>query len=229
MIGIIGAMPDEVRHVVDRMAHCVTETISGMPFHKGVLFDAEVVAAVSGIGKVHAAMCAQTMILKYAPHTVINTGVAGGLADFLVPGDIVIATALVQHDIDHSGFGDPIGLIPGLEMLEIPCSSHLVRRFRSLSENTKEYGVYAGKIATGDQAVFDRTKSEWIRKQFDALAIDEEGGSIAQVCCHNGVDFCEIRSISDNAGAGAQLTYFENKQLAARRPSELVMQYIKQL
>ena len=39
----------------------------------------ETVVAVAGVGKVNAAVCAQTMILKYSPDIMINVGVAGGL------------------------------------------------------------------------------------------------------------------------------------------------------
>ena len=79
MIGIIGAMDIEVQGLKDRMKNLVTETVGSIEFSTGILHGVECVVARCGIGKVNAAMCAQTMILRYSPSAIINTGVAGGI------------------------------------------------------------------------------------------------------------------------------------------------------
>ena len=62
------------------------------------------------------------MILRYRPRLVINTGVAGGMGKGIKIGDIVVADAVVQHDMDTSAMGDPKGLIPGIDRIQIPAT-----------------------------------------------------------------------------------------------------------
>ena len=125
MIGIIGAMHIEVETVKSLMENKVSETVSGMEFVSGTLFGRKIVVAVCGIGKVAAAMCAQTMILKYSPECIINTGVGGSLDPELHICDVVIAESLVQHDMDTSPLGDPVGLISGINIVNIPCDGRV--------------------------------------------------------------------------------------------------------
>lgn len=140
MIGIIGAMHIEVETVKSLMENKVSETVSGMEFVSGTLFGRKIVVAVCGIGKVAAAMCAQTMILKYSPECIINTGVGGSLDPELHICDVVIAESLVQHDMDTSPLGDPVGLISGINIVNIPCDGRvtaaLLKARRLLTEFT---------------------------------------------------------------------------------------------
>ena len=72
MIGIIAAMNVEMESLRSYMTDTTTETVSGVTFVRGTLEGKEVVTAVCGIGKVFAALCAQTMILRYAPECIIT-------------------------------------------------------------------------------------------------------------------------------------------------------------
>ncbi|MBQ6859719.1 MAG: 5'-methylthioadenosine/S-adenosylhomocysteine nucleosidase, partial [Clostridia bacterium] len=99
MIGIIAAMNVEMESLRTHIENPETEVISGIRFVRGMLDGKEVVTAVCGIGKVFAAMCAQTMILHYQPSSIINTGVAGTLTDELGIGSVAVSTAVVQHDM----------------------------------------------------------------------------------------------------------------------------------
>lgn len=102
MIGIIAAMNVEMDSLRSHIENPVSETISGIRFVSGTLEGREVVTAVCGIGKVFAALCAQTMILRYHPECIINTGVAGTLTNDLGVGSVAISSAVVQHDMDSS-------------------------------------------------------------------------------------------------------------------------------
>ncbi len=117
-IGIIGAMDVEVAELIESMENIKKDTISGIVYYEGTLQGKDVVVAKCGIGKVHAAVCTQTMILKYNPAAIINTGVAGSLSASLDIGDLVVSNKVVQHDFDTSGVGDPIGLISGIDLIE---------------------------------------------------------------------------------------------------------------
>ena len=120
MTGIIGAMHIDVETIKSLMKNKTAEKIGGVEFVKGTLHGKEIVIAVCGIGKVAAAMCTQAMILRYSPDRIINTGVGGSLSTKLTIGDIAVAESLVQHDMDTSPLGDPVGLISGLNIVNIP-------------------------------------------------------------------------------------------------------------
>ena len=101
-IGIIGAMDVEVNGLVSRLENKNSEIVSGITFYSGELLGKRVVIAKCGIGKVFAATCAESMIIKYSPRLIINSGVGGALAKDLSTGDIVIADKLCQYDMDTS-------------------------------------------------------------------------------------------------------------------------------
>ena len=111
IIGIIGAMRVEMEALAASLENKKTEVVSDMEFHTGSLHGHDVVLAVCGVGKVFAAMCAQTMILRFGATKIINTGVAGTLSDKLSVCDIAVSDDVVQHDMDTSPLGDPVGLI----------------------------------------------------------------------------------------------------------------------
>lgn len=74
--------------------------------YTGTLFGQEVVLAVCGPGKVNAALCAQSMILRHHPRWILNLGVAGAGEAGVSIGDMVVASCTVQHDMDTSPIGD---------------------------------------------------------------------------------------------------------------------------
>ena len=125
-IGIIGAMRVEIEALAAAMENPKTEVISGIEFRSGILCGREAVLAVCGVGKVFAALCAQTMILRCGVDAVINTGVAGTLSGELSIGDIAVAADVVQHDMDTSPLGDPVGLISGLNIVHMKQNYFLI-------------------------------------------------------------------------------------------------------
>ena len=110
-IGIIGALNDEVIHIIELLENRECEVVSGTEFNYGKIGTRTVVVARCGVGKVFAALCAEAMILRYSPSLIINSGVGGALEPSLRPTDIVFAGSLVQHDMDTSPLGDPKGLL----------------------------------------------------------------------------------------------------------------------
>ena len=202
MIGIIGAMQIEVEGLIAAMTDAQSETVGTVKYTKGIIGGTEVVAAVCGIGKVYAAICAQTMILKYSPSLIINTGVAGSLSPELNTGDVAVASAVVQHDMDTTPIGEPPGFISVIEEVEIKSDKEASGR---LISELEKLGVkcVSGTIASGDQFIADSAKKKRIVSLFGAVACEMEGASIGQVCRVNNVPFCVIRAISDSADGGA--------------------------
>jgi adenosylhomocysteine nucleosidase len=222
MIGIIGAMRVEVEDLISIMTDETTETISSVTYHIGKINGVPCVVAQCGVGKVAAAVCAQTMILKYQPSALINVGVAGGIGENIHIGDIVISSGLVQHDMDTSAVGDEKGLISGLNLVTIPASKNLIDLVASISNEVFGQGVHIGIIATGDQFICSREKFQAIADEFGACACEMEGASIAQVCYINQVDFVVIRSISDNANEEASVDFNTFAVTSAHKLTELI-------
>ncbi len=225
MIGIIGAMKPEIDGIKAVLENKKTENISGIEFVCGTVCGREVVAAQSGVGKVFAAICAQTMILRYSPETIINIGVGGTLTEKLGIGDIAVASAVVQHDMDTSPIGDPVGLISGINVIEIPCGRKTVEKFR---DSVSSLGIKCeiGIIASGDQFISSSAQKRRIRENFDAIACEMEGGAVGQVCYVNGVDFCVVRAISDSADGEAKMDYPAFMEMAAKNSVEVMKNFL---
>ncbi len=193
-IGIIGAMKVEADSFRALLENRRDTYISNICFSEGILASRDVVIAVSGVGKVFAAMCAQTMILKFGVDVIVNTGVAGALDDTLSVCDAVVADFVLQHDMDTTAIGDAPGLISGINIIDIPCDERVTDALeKSLGANR----CIRAKIASGDIFVGDRAEKNRIREKFGAAACEMESGAIAQVCYVNEVPFGVLRVISD--------------------------------
>ncbi len=222
MIGIIGAMEIEISGLREQMENRQTEHISGIRFDWGTIHGVLCAVAVCGPGKVNAAVCAQAMIMRFHPRLLINSGVAGGIGKDVQIGDVVIATAVVQHDMDTSPLGDPVGLISGLNLVEIPAEERASQILADHAQKIYQGGVFRGIIATGDQFMADRNKIAAIAEQFHAMACEMEGGSIGQVCYMNKTPFTVLRAISDNGNDDAVLDYPKFAKEAADRSIALL-------
>lgn len=228
MIGIIGAMEIEVEAIRAQLEKAETENISGIDFVRGFLDGHEVVIARCGIGKVFAAICAQTMILRYAPSCIINTGVAGTLTSRLSIGDIAVASTVVQYDMDTSPLGDPVGLISGIDIIHFPASKQLIDIAEEILIE-KKFNFLIGTIATGDRFMNDNTYKSRLNHDFDAIACEMEGGAIGHVCYVNQTPFLILRAISDGADEQSDMDYPTFVKMAAARSSEVLHDLIVRL
>ena len=208
MIGIISAMAAEMEAVQALLENPQSETVGGVAFTRGTIAGNQAVTAVCGVGKVHAALCAQAMILQYRPALIINTGVAGCLAAGIDIGDVVVAANAVQHDMDTISLGDAPGLISGLNIIQLPCDAAAAQL---LAQSAAAAGVrvHRGTVASGDQFIHDKARKDWIHAQFAALCCEMEGAALAQVCCINQTPCAILRAISDNADGGAPVSFLE--------------------
>ncbi len=223
-IGVIGAMQMEIDNLKESMENVTAETVSGVTFVCGTLGGKEIVAAVCGVGKVFAAICAEAMILHWHVDRIINIGVAGTLCKELGVMDIAVASAVVQHDMNTSALGDPVGLISGINEVFFDTDEGM-RKLLCECLTEKGYRYQVGTIATGDLFLHKKEQKERIHERFQAIAGEMEGGSIGQVCYVNAVPFAILRSISD--GEGGAMDYAEFAELAALRAIEVVVSFIE--
>ena len=228
MIGIIGALDIELERLIGAMQGPVHREISGVPFTCGRLLGTDVVIARAGVGKVNAAVCAQTMALIYEPELIINSGVSGALSPDLRVGDVVIGTDVVQHDVDTTAMGDEPGFVSTVDRLSFPLDNFASTAIAAAAE---ELGIRAvrGRIASGDQFVASTERKEEIVRLFSAVTCEMEAGAIAHVCFLNRVPCAVIRCISDGGNEEAPMSYEEFLPLAAKNSAELTLAYLKSL
>ncbi|MEG1148838.1 MAG: 5'-methylthioadenosine/adenosylhomocysteine nucleosidase [Niameybacter sp.] len=229
VIGVIGAMEEEVESLKEKMTITHTATAAGMTFYIGTLYDQHIVLARSGVGKVNAAVCAQLMISLFDANYLINSGVAGTLKEGIDQGDLVISTDAVQHDFDVTALGDPLGEISRLGITYFEADDTLIDLATQAFSNLKLQDVKAfkGRVASGDQFIAGGPVQERIQKHFAPSAVEMEGAAIAHVAYINQVPYVIIRSISDKANGEADLSYEEFLPLAAKNASLLMDEIIR--
>lgn len=213
-IGIIGAMEIEVAALKEAMKIEKIVNKAGMEFCQGQLGGKSVVVVKSGIGKVNAAMCTQILADDFKVEAVINTGVAGSLNNEINIGDVVISTDLVQHDMDATVFGYPLGQTPQMNIFSIPAHEAMAELAReTANELDPRRTVFKGRIVSGDQFVSSNEVKERIQKEFKAQCTEMEGAAIAQAAYLNQLPFVVLRVVSDKADGSASEDYpaFEKK------------------
>lgn len=228
MIGIIGAMDIEVESIKALLCDTVTQTVSGVDFLQGKFDGKDVVVAKCGVGKVFSALCTEAMILKYNPEIIINVGVAGCLTPVLKIGDVVIADNVVQHDMDTSPLGDPIGMLSDINIVHIPTDERITALLED-SVKSAGFDYRIGTVASGDQFVADSEKKEFIKSNFGAVSCEMEGGSIGHVCYVNKVPFAVLRAMSDGADDGADMDFPAFCKMAAENEVTVIRDFLTRI
>lgn len=225
-VGVICAMESEAAGILAAMKDKKEETVGTLTFYSGTVGRHPAVLAVCGIGKVFAAMCTQTMILKYRPDCIINSGVAGSLSEELDILDFAVSTNLVEHDMDTSPLGDPVGMISGINLVYLP-SDDLLRG--DVLEIAEKEGIktLCGTIASGDQFIATDARKEWIKSQFSPIACEMEGAAVAQVAHVNKVPFVVIRAISDSYSGQNEMDYAAFAPQAAKKSARLIVSLLE--
>ena len=215
-IGIIGAMEEEVAVLKQEMNIEETVDYASMQFCKGTLCGKNVVIVRSGIGKVNAAICAQVLADRFNVDVLINTGIAGSLDAAIDIGDMVISTDLVEHDMDATIFGDPLGQVPRMDTFSFPAEKDLIEKAVAANEEANpDIKTFTGRIVSGDQFVSSAEVKEKLVKNFQAKCTEMEGAAIAHAAYLNKVSCVIIRAISDKADNSATMDYptFEKKAI----------------
>lgn len=202
MIGIIGALADEIKNIDSLLENKRYAVYGGLEFTVGTLEGEELVLGICGMGKVFSAIMAQVMISEFSPELIINVGAAGTLSDKLHIGDIAIGEKTLQHDMDNSPLGFRKGEIAEMKSVYFDCDENAVKLFCRCAE---ELGIShkTAVIATGDVFVNKSEIKERIRTEFGAEVAEMEGAAIGQVCTFRGVPYCVVRAISDEADNSA--------------------------
>ncbi len=227
MIGIIGAMEEEVAELYSSMTDKHVEEKGVWKFYVGKLSGADAVIVKSGIGKVNMAACAQKLIDVYEVKSLINTGVAGSLDASIDIGDIVVSTDCIQHDMDAVAFGYKPGVIPQMDRSVFESDEEMAQKAVEICKNSiKEINVHRGRVLSGDVFVADAAKKKFLVEEFNGKCTEMEGASMAQVAYLNSIPFLVLRAISDKADGSANMDYDKFEKEAIRHLVVLVKELV---
>ena len=238
MIGIIGAMEDEVTLLRNCMDERQTAETGGGEYTSGKIGNREVVLLRCGIGKVNAAVGCALLINNYKPNFIINTGSAGGIGSpaegVMGIGDIIIPGGLLYHDFDLTALNYEPGQIPGHPPV-FPVNEQLVRRAVQAVTELKEeqilpagLNIWQGLVGSSDSFMNKPEHIARVRRLFpDVLAVEMESAAIAHCCRLFYIPVIIIRSISDIAGAASPAEFRDFLPVASKHSSEIVMRIIR--
>lgn len=230
MLGIIGAMEEEVNQLKEVMENVSVETRASMDFFKGTIEGCPVVVVRSGIGKVNAGICTQILADIYQVKAVVNTGIAGSLQAKIDIGDIVLSTDTLQHDVEAEAFGYPVGQIPRMDTLAFAADEKLLSCAEECcSRVNPDIKTFRGRVLSGDQFIADGKKKEWLVKTFDGCCTEMEGAAIGQAAYLNKIPFLVVRAISDKADGSASVDYPEFEAKAISHTVALMKAMIRSL
>ncbi len=226
-IAIMGAMPEEIAPILEKVGVYTTHEIAGNKYYTCRYDRHDLVIAYSKIGKVFSALTAATMIETFGAQTMLFSGVAGAISPQLAIGDLIVATRLCQHDLDITAFGHPYGYVPeGAQFVE--ADADLIQKAVAVAAEMGEK-LHTGVIATGDQFVADPVRKAWIAETFAADALEMEGASVAVVCEALDVPFFILRAISDAADMDAGFDFDSFLESSAIISADFVMKMVEHI
>jgi adenosylhomocysteine nucleosidase len=226
MLGIITAVETERDAALNRLTDIRDSNLYGIEFYSGRIENHPCVIALAGVGKVNAARCTQLMIDHFSPERIVNIGSAGGLHPEVKIGDVVISTSCIQYDVILTPFGIKQGAFSEDDDGFIEADPNFMELCKKAMSRCvgKEYRIFNGPIATGDQFNNSPARKDQLYQDFGAYCNEMEGAAVAQVCALCDVPFVIIRSISDKSDGDTLEMYNHFKILAAERCSDFLAQ-----
>jgi adenosylhomocysteine nucleosidase len=226
-LAIVSAMREEIGGLRSHVDAARSERHAGRDFHLGHLHGVPCVLVLSGVGKVAAAATTAMLLDRFGARAVVFTGTAGGLGPTVGVGDVVVATSLLQHDLDasplfprwevpltgrsrfepHAGLSDLLAAASADALADLDAWCPPVLR-HDLALGAPR--LHRGLVVSGDRFVATRAEGEALRAALpDALAVEMEGAALAQVCHDYGVPFAVLRSVSDRADDAATTDFLQ--------------------
>ncbi len=207
MIGLIGAMAEEIELFRRNMLITGTKRYARTDYHLGSIHGQDVVLVQAGIGKVKSTISTQILIDRFDVDMIVFTGLAGALTPNLKKGDLVVANQVVQYDFDLTAFGRRHGELPDIGRLLEPdpkLVKFLCYAYDDVFDNHENAPqLIVGAICSGDRFITDRRDIAWLQREFGAVATEMEGAAVGYTCHVNDVKFAILRTISDTGGEGA--------------------------
>lgn len=226
VIGLIGAMDEEIQLLLESMEDKETVVKAGIRYYSGNISGNSVVLCKSGVGKVNAAVTTQILIDTFMVSQVLFTGVAGALHPELNIGDIVISSECIQHDIDVTALGYPRGVIPYQETSFFKADPTLMLLAEKACHDLGQKHLI-GKVLSGDQFISDAETVITLRNTMDGACVEMEGAAVAQVCHMNTTPFVIIRSMSDKSDGSADVNFKQFTVESSQRSHRILEHMLK--
>jgi len=224
-IAIMGAMPEEIEPLLEQVENIKKTQYAQNIYYEATYKGKDIVIAYSKIGKVFASLTATMLIEKFGCDQLLFSGVAGAINPNLKIGDLIIANALCQHDLDITAFGHPYGFVPEGEV----CIS-TDKRLRDIAKEVASKNsltLQEGVIATGDQFVASTDRKDFIASTFKADALEMEGASVAVVCNALSIPFFILRAISDSADGSADIDFDTFLESSAKISAHFILDMVE--
>jgi adenosylhomocysteine nucleosidase len=208
-VALFAALEAEALALVRHLAPS-TRPSPQLPIWAGLIESTPVVLAVTGVGKVAAALSAQFVCDVFHPRCAITFGLAGATDSNVPAGHLIVASGALQHDMDARPLTDARGTIPSLGMAVLPADPVWSARLRDAADRVANspQRVTSGLVLTGDQIVTSRQVRDGLLRDFPhGVCFDMETGAIAQVALQNGIPWAALRMISDSADESFDLDH----------------------
>ncbi|MDP3488350.1 MAG: 5'-methylthioadenosine/adenosylhomocysteine nucleosidase [Bacillota bacterium] len=219
-IGIICAMNSELEVLKKELD--LIEVQQPSPWSVYMSADKEVVAVIGGVGKVSAAASLSYLLSSYNIDKIIGVGVAGGIAEDLRVGDVVVCSEAIQHDMDVTAFGYELGMVPGIRLAVFEANAELVDAAMVAADSAQlDVTVRKGRVLSGDKFIASIEGSN-LRQIFSGDCVDMETAAWAHVAHLYRVPWVGIRSISDQADGKAPHSFTEFLEHAVCNMSTII-------
>jgi adenosylhomocysteine nucleosidase len=227
-IGILSALPEEEAAFADSFREIEAGERNGFSIRHGSIDNKPIVLVRTGLGKVNAALATMMLIQDFYCRAVIMAGVAGSLSPDIGIGDVVVADRVVQHDYGATidghikayqpgamplpGHEGPIGYTPPADLLDLLKRGTRGVDLPPLSRELTggEYRmpkVCMGTIASGDSFINCARTRDRLYHEFGAVAVEMEGGAVAQVATQFKKPWVVVRGMSDLAGSASHVNF----------------------
>ena len=227
MIALIGAMPEEVTIIKEKIENLKERKIAHVTFYEGIYEQHSIVLMLSLPGKVNAAIATTLLLDHYKPEYVINIGTCGALQGSMEIGDMIVATEVRHFDVDATEFGYELGQVP-----QMPAAYKSDEKLQKLAAeiDLPNHNIHFGLVGTSDSFISNKELKNNILANFPTMQVVEmESAAIAQTCYQFGTKFIVSRSVSDKAEEGTRVTFDEFLKIAAVNSSILTTELIKKL
>jgi len=204
-IAILTAMDLEADALCDRLEAVEWSAPVGIRLARGSLGETEVLLAISGIGKVAAALACQYLCDRHAPDAIVMAGLAGGLRSSPAVGALVVGTAAAHHDFDARPLTQAPGILPHLGLSAIPSDADLFTSLKwacdqAVAAREQSIPIFQGLIVSGDRIIDAASERDAICRIYpEALCVDMETAAVGQVAHQNAIPWAAVRMISDAA------------------------------
>ncbi|NLY64921.1 MAG: 5'-methylthioadenosine/adenosylhomocysteine nucleosidase [Alcaligenaceae bacterium] len=239
VLGIIAALHHEIASLLQAMGPDIKiHNIGQRAYHEGTLMGQPCVIVLSRVGKVAAAATTVTLIREFKVNSILFTGLAGSINNDVKIGDVVVATQLLQYDLNAAPLF-PRYQVPLLGKSHFDTDSKLTEQLKSSVQGYLQHDMnndihpqvldtfklqqpqwHAGIIISGDCFVSNATHASQLQQDLpDALCVEMEGASVAQICHEYEVPFAIARVISDKADGSAHTDFNAFLEQVARHYS----------